>query len=130
MSEVMLALGDFRFSTAENAYQSLRRSDAWRWATQDRIGREPAMQFVGRGKATVEIDGVILPHYKGGLKQVDAMRALADKGEPLLLVDGYGNIWGRWQIERLEETQTKPLANGAPRRIEFRLSLGKYGDDA
>lgn len=130
MSEVMLALGGFRFSTAEVAYQSLRRSDAWRWATQERIGREPALQFLGADKTTVEIEGIIYPHYKGGLKQLDAMRAEAGKGEPLLLADGYGNIWHRWVIERLEETQTKPLPNGAPRKIEFRLSLGKYGDDA
>ena len=130
MSELMLALGGYRFSMAEAAYQSLRRSDAWRWATQERIGREPALQFVGAGKAEVEIEGVIYPHHRGGLGQIDRMRAEAGKGVPLRLNDGYGHIWGRWVIERLEETQSKPLANGAPRKVEFRLSLGKYGDDA
>lgn len=130
MSEVMLALGAFRFSTAENAYQSLRRSDAWRWPAQDRLGREPALQFTGPDKATCEIEGTIYPHYRGGLKQVDAMRAEAGKGVPLRLADGYGYIWGRWVIERIEETQSRLLANGAPLKIEFRLSLGKYGDDA
>jgi hypothetical protein len=129
MSDVMLALGGYRFSMTTAAYQRLRRSDVWRWIFQDRIGRKPSAQFTGPGKSEVEIEGVIYPHYKGGLGQIPAMRAEADKGEPLLLADGYGNVWGQWVIERLDATETVPLANGAPRKIEFRLNLSTYGED-
>ena len=45
-TEVMLALGDYRFSLATAAYQSLRKTAAWRWPGQERISREPALQFV------------------------------------------------------------------------------------
>ena len=34
---------------------------------------------------------------------------------------------GLWVIERIEETQTRQIVNGAPRRVEFRLNLRKYG---
>ncbi|TIM92331.1 MAG: phage tail protein, partial [Mesorhizobium sp.] len=43
----MMGLGPFRFSLSTAAYQALERSDEYRWVSQDRIGRHPAMQFVG-----------------------------------------------------------------------------------
>lgn len=130
MADVMLALGGYRFSMNTAAYEKLTRSDTWRWIFQDRVGRRPAGQFLGPAKSEVELEGTILPHYKGGLGQIPAMRAEADKGEPLILADGHGNVWGKWVIERLQETQSRPIANGAPRKIDFRLTLSSYGEDA
>ena len=127
MAEVMMALGDFRFSVNSAAYDSLRRSDEFRWASQDVIGREPALQYLGLGKTTVEMSGTIHPHYKGGLRQIDRMRTEARKGEPLRWTDALGNANGLWVIVRIEETQSRHLANGAPLKVEFRIELGRYG---
>lgn len=130
MTEVMLALGDFRFSMETAAYQALRRSVEYRWVPQPRVGRRPARQFVGTGDETIGLDGIIYPHYKGGLGQLPALRAMAGEGEPLILADGRGNIWGRYCLLRVEETQTVFAAAGVPRKIEFRLELAHYGEDA
>lgn len=128
-SSVMLALGEFRFSIDTAAYQNLERSSSYRWDSVDRLGVRPAMQFIGPGEDTVTLDGTIYPSFRGGLGQVTAMRAEAAKGEPLLLVDGAGRVWGLYVITDIRETQTVFFSNGAPRKIDFNLTLKMYGGD-
>ncbi len=126
---VMLGLGEFRFEIATLAYQKFSLNQTWRWQEQARINRDPALQFVGRNVGEIELDGVIYPGFKGGLGQVDAMRALADAGKPLQLVDGLGRIWGAWVITEIGDTRTVFADDGQARRIEFRIKLKAYGED-
>ena len=130
MSETMMALGSYRFSLDSAAWQELRRSTAYRWQALARLQRLPAQQFLGPGSETLDLKGVIYPHYRGGFKQLDAMRAQAGKGEPLLLVDGLGFIWGQWVVLQVDETQSVLLTNGQPRKLEFQLRLARYGEDS
>ena len=125
-----MALGDYRFSVDTAAFGKLSRSVEYRWPSQDRAGRRPAKQFTGIGTETIEVDGVIYPHYKGGLGQMDEFRALAGEGVPYLLVDGRGKVWGKFCIESIKETRTVFFADGTPRKIEFALTLSHYGEDA
>lgn len=129
ISDVMMALGLFRFSMAGANYQTFRRRAQYRWEQVDRIGRMPAAQFVGKGVETVTLEGVIYPHFKGGLRQVELMRLQAGLGAPLILVDGLGFIWDRWVITSVEETKTYLMRDGAPRKIEFIAELQSYGGD-
>jgi len=129
-SEIMMALGEYRFSVSTAAYNDFRRNTAWRWASQQRMGRLPAKQYLGPGEDTIEMGGTIYPHYNGGLKQIDSMRDEAGKGEPLLLVDGLGNVWGKWCILSIEETRSHHLNNGAPLKQDFRVRLENYGEDS
>jgi len=124
-----MSLGDFRFGLETAAYQRLRRTVEYRWPKQERAGRRPARQFTGIGDETVELGGVIYPHYRGGLGQLETMRTLAGKGQPQILTDGTGKVWGKFCIERIEETQRILFGDGTPRKQEFRLSLGRYGED-
>ena len=126
---VMLGLGEFRFEIATLAYQKFSLSQSWRWQEQARIHRDPALQFVGRNIGEIELDGVIYPSFKGGLAQVEAMRALADVGKPLQLVDGLGRIWGAWVITEISDTRTVFTDDGQPRKLEFRVKLKAYGED-
>nr|VFK12746.1 MAG: hypothetical protein BECKLFY1418C_GA0070996_100167 [Candidatus Kentron sp. LFY] len=125
----MMALGDYRFSVNEAAYQTLVHSSEYRWKSQERVGRLPAQQYVGPGTETVSLEGVIYPHYAGGIGQLDAMRLEANKGEPLMLVDGRGNVWQKWVITSIEETQSILFEDGTPRKVEFSLQLSRYGED-
>lgn len=127
-SFVMMALGDFRFGLDTAAYQELSRSNSWRWPSVERIGARPALQFVGPGEDTITLNGQIYPHFRGGLGQLAAMRKEADKGEPLMLVDGRGIVWGKFVITDLRETQGTFFSNGAPRCQEFDLTLQAYGE--
>jgi phage protein U len=130
LSVVMMALGAFRFGVNRANYQSFTRSASWRWEAQDRLGRNPALQFLGPGTDEISLQGVIYPHFKGGLRQVELMRFVANAGQPLILVDGLGWVWDRWVITSVEETKTLFLADGAPRKIEFSVGLKAYGSDA
>jgi phage protein U len=47
----------------------------------------------------------------------------------MMLVDGLGFVWQRWVITRVSETKSLFLADGAPRRIEFNVTLRAYGSD-
>ena len=130
ISRVLIGLGTYRFSLATVAYQSLRRTTEHRWERQDRLGRRPALQYVGPGAETIDLEGVIYPHFKGGLGQIETMRVEAGKGEPLLMVDGLGFIHGDWCILRIVEGQRDFFSDGAPRAQTFELALEAYGEDA
>ena len=126
---IMLALGEFRFEIATAAYQKLAYSQSWRWPEQARITREPALQFMGKNAAEIDLEGVIYPSFKGGLGQIEAMRTLADAGRPQQLVDGLGRIWGAWVITEIGDTRTVFADDGQPRKLEFRIKLKAYGED-
>ncbi|MER8394094.1 phage tail protein [Mesorhizobium sp. M1340] len=125
----MMGLGPFRFSLPTAAYQALDRGDEYRWVAQDRIGRAPAMQYIGAGQTSFTLSGVIYPAFRGGLGQLDAMRAVGATGAPQMLVSGLGRIFGLFVILGVDETQTFFLDNGAPRKQEFNLDLKSYGAD-
>lgn len=126
----MMALGPYRFGCNTAAYQSFERSAAYRWASQTRIGRLPASQFMGADAQGVTLQGVIYPGFKGGLNQVETMRTVAGLGRPLMMTNGYGRSLGRWVILSISETSTVFFGDGAPRKIEFTLTLRQYGEDS
>ncbi|MCA3509231.1 MAG: phage tail protein [Rhodobacter sp.] len=127
---VMMALGTFRFGVNRANYQTFTREAAFRWARQDRLGRAPALQYLGPDAEEISLEGVIYPHFRGGLRQMELMRAVARQGMPMMLVDGLGWVWQRWVITGVSETKTVFLADGAPRRIDFGIRLQAYGRDA
>ncbi|WP_273794633.1 phage tail protein [Brucella intermedia] len=129
MAYTMMGLGPFRFSIDTAAYQTLTRKSEYRWESQERIGRHPAMQFIGAGHETFTLEGTVYPHWRSGFGQVEEMRGIAGQGSPLMLVSGTGRVFGRFVITEVEERQTYFHPNGAPRKQEFTLELKSYGED-
>ncbi len=129
LGTVMMALGTFRFGVNRANYQTFTRSAAYRRAKQDRVGRAPALQFLGPDAEEITLEGTIYPHFKGGLRQMEMMRLVARSGAPMMLVDGLGFVWDRWAITGVSETKSVFLAGGAPRKIEFSITLRAYGRD-
>jgi phage protein U len=129
ISLVMMALGSFRFGMSNDAYQTFSRTAGYRWAKVNRLGRAPAQQFLGSDEQIVTLGGVIYPHYKGGLRQVDLMILKAETATPLMMVDGLGWVWKRWIITNITENKKFFMADGAPRKIEFTMTLKSYGSN-
>lgn len=127
---MMMALGTFVFSLPQLAYQQLQRSTSWRHASSERVGARAAHQYVGPGEDTIELSGLIAPELTGDPASLDLLRAMADEGRPLALVDGTGLVHGAYVITAIDEEHTLFFADGAPRRIEFRLSLLRVDDEA
>lgn len=126
MADVMLQLGAYQFSVNRAAYQELSRSAEYRWASQERVGAVDALQFTGYGAETIEVRGVIYPEYKGGLGQIDRMRAQASIGFPLPLISGQGRVLGLWVVEAVREGQRVFARGGAARRQDFDMRLRRY----
>ena len=127
MAEVMLALGNYRFSIDTATYETFRQSTSYRWPSQARLGQVPARQFVGLGDESIELNGVIYPHYAGGFDQLADLKTEAQQGEPLLLTDGLGRVWGQWVVLGIQEEKSFLFANGTPRKLTFTLNIALYG---
>jgi len=127
---VMMALGSFRFGMRWVDYQRATHHAAYRWEQLNRAWRKPAAQYAGPGVQTITLEGVIYPHFRGGLHQLTGMRAIAGTGVPLFMTDGMGWVWDRWVIVSVTETKSHLMADGAPRKIEFSVELQSYGSDS
>lgn len=117
----------FNLDTA--AFDELRRQTSFRWASQERLTRRPAQQAVGLGDEKMTIKGAIYPSFKGGLKQLDALRSIGAKLLPLNLTTGYGEVLGNWCLTHIEEEQSSLLPGAIPRKQGFSLEFVRYGDD-
>jgi len=126
---MMMILGAYRFCISNAAYQSLARATEYKWEEQQRLGADPAMQFIGNGTETITLEGTIYPQFKGGLRQITLMRVEAGLGVPLLLISGNGQAFGRWCITSINETQTVFMKDGTPRKIVFSMTLKRYGEE-
>jgi phage protein U len=129
MIKVMLRLGDFSFSIDTAAYETLDRTTQYVWPIQDRPSKRPGRQWTGPGEETIDLPGVIYPQFKGTLNELDTLRNLAEEGEPKFLIDGRGNIWGKYCIEEIKETQKIFFSDGVPREIRFQIKLSRFGED-
>lgn len=129
MPQTMMTLGGVRFALETAAYEQLVLSQSWRWPKHDRLGREPALQFVGADAAEIELEGTIYPTLRGGLASIERLRELASQGRPLMLTDGLGRVWGRWVIAQVSDTRSVLMDDGQARKIVFRITLKAYGED-
>ena len=129
MPDLMMQLGNFQFSIDTAADQELRRNVEYRWAELNRIAHRPSLQFVGVGKDEIELRGVILPTFKGGIHQMDILRTYAQKGQTQTLTTGRGENWGPWCVLAITDEQREMTFKGTPLRIEFSLRLSYYGPD-
>jgi len=126
---MMMALGLFVFSLETLAYQELQRQTEWRHPSSARVGARAAHQYVGPGADQITLPGVLLPQLAGTRLSLDILREMANTGRAWILIDGTGRIYGTFIIERITEGQSLFFRDGAPRRIEFSLSLTRVDND-
>lgn len=122
----MMMLGSYSFGLNTAAYQDLERKTEYRWSKQERLGQDAALQYDGPGDDTAVLSGIVYPSFRGGGGQLDKLRALAGKGQPQLLIDGAGNVYGRWVIELIDEKQSTFAAFGQPLKQEFSISVRRF----
>lgn len=122
----MLMLGTFQFSLNVAVFQEMQRRTEYKWPTQDRFGQRQARQFTGVGEDTITLPGVIYPEYKGSTSAMKNLRALAEMGQPNILLDGTGQIYGRWVVTNVEETRSIFAFFTQPKKIEFTVTLSYF----
>ena len=117
----------FNLDTA--AFEELSRTTDFRWSSQECLTRRPAQQAIGMGEERINLKGSIYTSFKGGLKELDALRSIGTQLQPLSLTTGYGEVLGNWCLKSIEEEQGAFLQGGIPRKQGFTLEFVRYGDD-
>ncbi|NRD72704.1 phage tail protein [Shewanella sp. VB17] len=125
----MMSLGGFVFSLSEGTpYEGLQRSSDGGWVTVPRYGQKPMSQNTGQQLENINITGT---WFRGeGMLNVDKLRSLQAKREPLVLTDGYGNNLGLWIIKRLQEKQDRIIDDGTAFILGFTLDLEEYASES
>jgi phage protein U len=131
MPRVMLALGEFNFSIDTAAYSALSREMEWRWAEQNRAGKQDLLQYTGKAGRTVTLEGEALSQMPTGdpMAALDELVSLSDKAEPQLLVSSTGDIMGWWVIKRYSDNANNFVPGGGARHKTFTLTIQHYADD-
>lgn len=126
---VLLGLGPFIFYATWPSFNKLKHKVPIRWVGQERIGRRPAMQFLGPGEEEVTLEGVFYPQALGGLEMLIAMQEAARQGVICDLVAVTGEVFGPWVIKEVANENQFFTPTGSPRKVDFTINLHAYGDD-
>ena len=135
MANAMVGLGAVRFQVDALNFSQLERNFAYRWEPQNRLGRRPAMQFMGAGEETINLRGTIYPNhpaFAGGLDELNNMRARSATGEFFNMgarIGTRGLALGRWCVRSIRDDQSYFHPNGRPSKVEFQIDLVAYGED-
>ena len=125
---MMLTLGLFVFQLQTVPYQSLQRDVDYRWPANNRVGLRPLPQFLGVNEEKITLSGVLMPEITGGKLSLLALNLMADEGKAWPLLEGSGTIYGMFVVNSVSETHTEFFSNGAPRKIEFTLTLTRVDE--
>lgn len=125
---MMLTLGLFVFQLQTVPYQSLQRNVDYRWPVNNRVGLRPLPQFLGVNEEKITLSGVLMPEITGGKLSLMALNLMADEGKAWPLLEGSGTIYGMFVVNSVSETHTEFFSNGAPRKIEFTLTLTRVDE--
>ncbi|EBX9864858.1 replication endonuclease [Salmonella enterica subsp. enterica serovar Typhimurium] len=109
-------------------YQSMQHSKDYRWASNDRVGKPPAYQFLGEGETSIQLAGTLYPAITGGHISLLAVELMADEGRAWPLIEGTGKILGMYIIDKVSTTHAEFFSDGAARKIDFTLSLKRVDE--
>lgn len=126
---MMYMLGFFEFESQKVLPRSIQRTDSYQWKSQQRLGRGTAAQPIGIGKHTKKMDFKWFPCGDKSAWTLDLLREEAELMQPLWLIDGNGEIHGRFYIEKINEKRRELYPNSMPRVVEGSLDMTFYGED-
>lgn len=119
----MAALGLFVFQLNTTPYQMMQINQKYRYGVNNRVGKRPAVQFIGLDNDDINLSGTLLPSLTGGRLSLLVLEQMAETGRAWSLIDGTGNIYGMYVIEEITQSKSEFFVDGAPRKIDFTLKL-------
>lgn len=128
MIRALLAYGMFVFGMHTLAYDQLQRQMRWRHPTASRVGERPASQFLGPDVETITLTGTLYPEIAGKRLSLDIIEAMGNSGKAWPLIDGEGHIYGAYTLVSVDHTNTAFFPDGAPRKIDFAITLQRAED--
>lgn len=125
---MMMSLGLFVFKLNTLPYQTLGRIVNYNWQENTRIGQRPVSQFLGLGKESVKLSGLLLPEVTGGISYLQVLEGMAESGRAWPLIEGSGTIYGMFIIESMTHDNTQINSNGQARSINFSVNLKRVDE--
>lgn len=119
----MAALGLFVFQLNTTPYQMMQINQKYRYGVNNRVGKRPAVQFIGIDNDDITLSGTLLPSLTGGRLSLLVLEQMAETGRAWSMIDGTGNIYGMFVIEEITQSKSEFFVDGAPRKIDFTLKL-------
>lgn len=99
------------------------------FATKPVIGAEPPSEFTGKQNGRFTITGTLYPYFFAehgqgtGLEEIEALRAMAESGQPQILVRGDGKNMKWWLIKRVRKRDQHLSQEGIGQEITYEISL-------
>lgn len=128
-TSAMAVLGPFVFSLSTAAYQSFQHEVAQRHPSNSRVGARPARQHIGPDDEQITLPGTLLPELTGGPSALSVLRYMSETGKAWPFLDGTGNFYGMFVIEKIRQERTYFFQDGAARKVYFTLNLSRVDDD-
>ncbi len=126
---MMMMWGFIPFSLKDIAYDELENSVDYNVASNARVGKRPSQQFTGLGDDVITLTGTLLPLVTGGRADIAMLKAQADLGLSLPLLEGGGKVYGFYKVTSLRITERLQIATGEPKEIGFSITFIRDGDD-
>ena len=142
---MLMTLGFFIFALDTLPFDSLERERQARWASGNRVGRQPAHQFLGAGEETLTLEATLYPELTGGPEAVDTLYKMMESGKAWVLLSGDGVVIGNYIITKIKDTMSvlekanlnqqeeRGAGQGAPvraKKIGVSISLTRYDGPA
>ena len=124
---MMMTLGQFVFGLSTLAFDEMQRQLAWRHAENARIGIAPGVQYLGPEAEKITLTGMQAPEL-GQRGALDTLTDMAGAGAAYALTDGTGRVYGAFVIEGIQQTGSRFIAEGVPRKTVFTINLKAAGD--
>lgn len=122
-------LGDVEFSFQEGSMTAMERQTNWYIDRAEPIDGFGVAHARRKNYDQLRISGVVFPGTYGTAQSVQRLRDLGDTGEPQLLVDGEGTVYGYWLVSQVSESKSHLNATGVAQKSEYQLILESAGDD-
>jgi len=124
-----LYIGGVPLGLNHASVEGFDRKKGYRWPAQPRVARPEALQFVGAGAETITVKGYIHPHFKGDAQHMEQIHQLADAGIPYIVLTGTGKVFGKYAITDVSENFKELMDDGRPKRVDYSITLTRYGND-
>ena len=127
---VVASLGPFAFTAHGFSLTSIDQSLSTPWKAMAVPGGLDRLQWLGGESSTAKIDGVLFPAEFGGLTSLAGIRAAAEAGTPMHLIQmaaaNLGNVLAMFVVEGVKDGQTYIGPNGVPLRNTYSINLRRY----
>ena len=128
------AFGWYTFEVFSTPIASGQKTGQQRTARSDPALGEPHYQMLGPGAETITLSGTVAPGVNGETAELEQLNVLRRAGNNYPLINGSGDVLGRYFIDSVTLNETDYWPNGEPKEMNFTVAFTRdfdaerYGD--